>query len=320
MNKQTPFTTIIDSFVAFKRAAGHKYNSESVVLRRLGLFFEEQGVQNVILDKNTIDVWCRQKPHESRSTYSSRVSLIRQLGFYLADRGYQVIIPETVRKAKNNLFVPYIFSHNEMNRIFHVIDNLPIDKNSNSNIVYPVLFRVLYGCGLRIGEALALKIHDVDVVNGILSIKHAKYDKKRLVPMSESLTRVCQKYFDNCLIGIPQDEFFFMKKHGGGRSKKIINTRFRRTLWECGIPYLGKGKGPRLHDIRHTFCCHSIKQMSDNNIDLYCALPVLSVYIGHSTIKATERYIRLTRGIYPEIEKQMELFSGSIYPEVLRNE
>ena len=101
-----------------------------------------------------------------------------------------------------------------MNRIFHVIDTLPIDKNSNSNIVYPVLFRVLYGCGLRIGEALALKIHDVDVVNGILNIKHAKYDKKRLVPMSESLTHVCQKYFDDFLIGIPQDEFFFMKKHG----------------------------------------------------------------------------------------------------------
>ena len=320
MNKQIPFTTIIEDFVAFKRAAGHKYNNELGILRRLGLFLEEQGVQDVILNKNTVDAWCRQKPHESRSTYSSRVSLIRQLGFYLANRGYQAIIPETVRKAKNNLFVPYIFSQNEINRIFHVIDTLPIDKNSNSKIVYPVLFRVLYGCGLRIGEALALKIHDVNVVNGFLSIKNAKYDKKRLVPMSESLTRVCQKYFDDNLIGFPQDEFFFMKKHGGCRNHSVIKTRFRRTLWECGIPYLGKGKGPRLHDIRHTFCCHSIKQMSDNNIDLYCALPVLSAYVGHSTIKATERYLRLTLGIYPEIEKQMELFSGSIYPEVLRNE
>jgi integrase len=316
MDKKTPFTDLIDEFVGFKRAAGYKYNAEPGLLRRFDKHLKEQGVVTAVLDENIIDLWCRQKEYESRSTLSGRVSVIRQFGIYLSGLGYQASIPEPVRKAKNEHFIPYIFSHDEIGRIFKVIDALPKDKCGNSDTVYPVLFRVLYGCGLRIGEALSLKIKDVDLERGIISIKNAKYDKKRLVPMSENLTSVCRKYSKDFLAGFSGDEFFFRKKHGGTRGKGTVNKRFRKTMWQCGISYMGRGKGPRLHDVRHTFCCHSIKQMSDNDIDLYCSLPILSAYVGHSTIRATERYLRLSRDIYPEIVSRIELFSGSIYPEV----
>ena len=320
MNNQTPFTTIIDDFVEFKRTSGYKYDSMLGLLRQLEMFLAERGVQSFKLDRNIIDEWCRQRPFESRSTYSVRVSLTRQFVTFLVSSGYEAAMPESVRNARNNHFVPYIFSHDEINRILEVIDNLQANKKYNSKEIYPVLFRMLYGCGLRIGEALALKIEDVDLTKGILNIKHAKYDKKRLVPMSESLTIICRNYSDNNLVGIPSNEFFFRHEHGGSRNKGTVATRFKTTLWECGIPYMGKGKGPRLHDIRHTFCCHSFKQMSDNNIDLYCALPILSTYMGHATIRATERYLRLTLDIYPEMERKIEHFSGNIYPEVQYDE
>lgn len=205
-----------------------------------------------------------------------------------------------------------------MERIFRTVDNLQPGRQSNSDIIYPVLFRVLYGCGLRITEALELKIEDVDIEKGILIIKHAKFGKKRIVPMTESLTMVCQKYYENNLVNIDIADYFFRSKYGGRRSRETVSGMFRKILWKSGIPYLGKAKGPSLHCLRHTFCCHSIKHMSDQGIDLYCALPVLSTYVGHSSIQATERYIRLTKEIYPDIEAKISSLTGMIYPEVAR--
>lgn len=251
MESKTPFTDLIGEFIALKRTEGHKYLNEQDTLRLFDSFLSEKELKEAVITKETMDEWSRQKAYESRKTYSNRVSAIRQFSVFLINRGYSVCIPDTVKKAENRLFVPYVFSHDEMKRIFHTIDNLPPGRQENSDVVYPVLFRVLYGCGLRIGEALALKIEDVDLENGILTIKQAKYDKKRLVPMSESLALICREYWNDWLAAIPSDEYFFRKKYGGCRKGTTVRGQFRKILWKSGIPYKGKGEGPRLHDLRY---------------------------------------------------------------------
>ena len=315
MSKKTPFTNIMDEFIAFKMTGGYKYLEESRTLRKFDSFLAEQGLRIIEISKDIMDIWSRQGFRESRKSLSNRVVVIRQFAVYAVNRGYSIAIPDIVKNARNKLFVPYVFSHEEINRVFHVIDNLPGGRRDNSQAVYPVLFRILYGCGLRIGEALALKIQDVDLKDGILTIRHAKNDKTRLVPMSESLLLSCRKYSNECLLGVPRDEYFPRKKYGGSRNVGTVGQTFRTILWRSGIPYYGKGKGPRLHDVRHTFGCHALKQMSDRGIDLYCSLPVLSAYLGHSSIKATEQYLRLTMEIYPEMADRMKMFTGDIYPE-----
>jgi integrase len=317
MSKNSPFTDIITEFIALKTASGYKYLEESRALRKFDSFLTEQGLREMEISREAMDTWCIQGFRESRKSLSNRVAVIRQLAIYIANKGYNAAVPDIVKNAKNELFIPYVFSHEEVHRIFNVVDNLPAGRHSNSHIVYPILFRLLYGCGLRIGEALALKIQDVDLKSGVLTIKHAKNDKMRLVPMSESLQQLCRGYSSECLSGFSHDEYFLRKKYGGSRKRGTVGQAFRTILWRSGIPYCGKGKGPRLHDVRHTFCCHSLKQMSDNGIDLYCSLPVLSTYLGHSSIKSTEKYLRLTMEIYPEIAGRMELSTCDIYPEVL---
>ncbi|MDT8716029.1 tyrosine-type recombinase/integrase [Clostridium sp. 19966] len=317
MNKAiTPFSIMIEDFIAFKRCENYKYKSEEITLWSFNNFLNKYNLEKPILSQALISKWCSQRFNESRKSISNRVATIRQFMIYLSNRGYDVYIPDTIKNAFNKTFVPYIFSNEEMKRIFQTVDNLQPGRQSNSDIVYPVLFRVLYGCGLRITEALELKIEDVDIENGILVIKNAKFDKKRIVPMSESLTMVCQQYFEKYLANINKTDFFFRNKYGGRKSREAVSKMFRKILWKSGIPYYGKGKGPRLHDLRHCFCCHSIKHMSDQGIDLYCALPVLSTYIGHSSIQATERYIRLSKEIYPDIETKTSSLTGKIYPEV----
>ena len=85
----------------------------------------------------------------------------------------------------------------------------------------------------------------------------------------------------------------------------MLNTNVHRLfLNRAGIPYIGGGNGPRIHDFRHHMAIQSFKQMIDSGLDMYVALPILSTYLGHKTIFATERYIRLTMQIYPYIEEK----------------
>jgi integrase/recombinase XerD len=91
-------------------------------------------------------------------------------------------------------------------------------------------------------------------------------------------------------------------------------------LRKCGIAHAGKGKGPRAHDLRHSFCVRTLKQLVDQGADIYCALPILATYVGHASAKATQGYVRLTVDIYPELIEKVSQECAYILPEVIEDE
>lgn len=312
---------LVAQFVAYKRAQGYKYKSNEESLNRFIKFSTDFGAAECGLSKELVEAYIIKRPDETPKNHANRVSDLKQFAIYLNELGHEAYVP-TVNKALkySSSFVPYIFTHDEVTRIFKAVDNLKPNCRYNSAVVYPVLIRMLYGCGLRISEALDLRVSDVDLVNGILMIKKSKFDKDRIVPMSESLNIICKKFHEQIHKNSTEDDYFFKNTNGSRRSENTIYHQFREILWLSGIPYGGKGKGPRLHDMRHVFCCHSLKELADKGIDLYCALPVLSTYIGHSSVTATEKYLRLTEELYPDIIKCVHDTTSYIYPEVYKVE
>lgn len=311
----------MEGFISYKRAQGYKYESEKESLGRFIKFLEGFGISEDRLSKDAVLEYSNKRTHETAKNHANRVSDLRQFAIYLNEKGYQAHIPAVAKSSKHtSSFVPYIFTHDEILRIFKEVDRLKPNCRYNSAAVYPVLFRMLYGCGLRISEALDLKVKDVDLANGVLSIKKSKYNKDRLVPMSESLNLICRIFYKKIHKNSCQNDYFFKNQNGSRRSNCTVYDQFRELLWESGIPYRGRGKGPRLHDLRHVFCCHSLKEISDKQIDLYCALPVLSTYLGHSSTRATEKYLRLTEELYPDIIKRTENITSYVYPEVYKDE
>lgn len=95
-----------------------------------------------------------------------------------------------------------------------------------------------------------------------------------------------------------------------------VYKNYRKLLWKAGISHGGKGKGPRLHDFRHTFCVHTLAMQVKEKIDLYTALPILSTYLGHSSVGATQRYVRLTVEAYPELIEKVSKTCAFVIPEV----
>jgi integrase len=306
---------LLKMFVQQKRVLGYKYKEEERCLKRFADFIEAHKVQSGCLPKELVVEFCARRASETLKTQSNRISALRQFIAFLNINGIEAHMPKLPRKTRSE-YKPYVFTHNEMSRIIAAADSIKQHTRYNCAEVYPILFRVLYGCGLRISEALNLRVSDIDVENGTLRIRDSKFGKSRIAAMSGSLVQFMTCFLAKNHSYSAEGDYLFKNKDGTKRDMKTVYDCFRELLWKSGIPFRGRGFGPRLHDIRHTFCCHALKKMSDSGIDMYCALPVLSAYVGHSGIISTERYLRLTEEFYPDVTKRTQVLSSYVYPEV----
>ena len=95
-----------------------------------------------------------------------------------------------------------------------------------------------------------------------------------------------------------------------------IERNFRSVMWKAGIPYGGDLYGPRLHDLRHSFACHTLYSWVKNNEDLMTLLPILSKYLGHSGVMSTQWYLRLTAEFYPDVTEKINSYTGCVFPDI----
>lgn len=191
-------------------------------------------------------------------------------------------------------------------------------KSTHRHLILPMIIRMLYCCGLRLSEATHLNAKNVDLEEGTLYIKGTKFGKERLIPMSDNLTKICRNYIKQVLDCKANDTYFFPSPYGGHYENSTIYGHFRKIIWEAGISHTGKG--PRLHDLRHTFAVHCLKKWVLNGKDLTNCLPYLSVYLGHEDLRGTQHYLRLTADLYPDIIKKVEQSCSWMIPEVTADE
>ncbi len=308
-----PLAGVISHFFEDMRLSGRVYNAEGYFLRHLAHDAEKAGLDTNCMTKEFVEAWCQKREYESHKTWSNRVIVIRKLADYIDLRGMSVYKPSIVIPAKPSDFTPHINTTLELKRIFEQADLLPFYTNCpNRGPVASLLFRMLYGCGLRISEALGLTMRDVDLESGVLTICNSKFGKNRYVPMSPTLTERCRQYAACTRNGVPENAPFFPAPDGGHYSKRAIHGTFRRILENAGIPCTGQG--PRIHDFRHTFSVHCLKKWILAGKDMNAALPVLSAYLGHKDLSGTQGYLRLTADMYPDIIRTMELRFGDVVP------
>ncbi len=110
------------------------------------------------------------------------------------------------------------------------------------------------------------------------------------------------------------DAIFFPAPHGGAYHRLTMYNIFREFLWTCGIAHGGRGHGPRLHDLRHTFAVHRLMQWDREGVDLGAKLPVLATYMGHLNLSGTQRYLQLTAELFPELSSRLDTLYGNVIP------
>jgi integrase len=212
-------------------------------------------------------------------------------------------------------FVPYVFTKEELARFFYEIDHMEQSPhNPRAVYIFPVLYRILYCCGLRANEALNLRICDVDVENGILNIREAKHGKHRYVPMSPEMTARCRWLLSEIHKDALPDDWFFPNARNNSIHITAAYWYFRRFLQQSGISHGGKGNGPRMHDLRHTFAVHCLQKWVSEGANLQALFPYLSSYLGHYKLGGTQKYLHLTHEAYSGLIEQFQEYAGDIIP------
>lgn len=306
---------LIENFIQEKQACGYKYTTETDSLWRLDRFLCQEELRSLELPRALVQRWIEKDPNEAPGTQRERIGLLRRFGIFLIHQGYPAYLPDIRSTPKREFFfVPHIFSHEEIRRIFSAADALaPNPRSPLRHLLLPEIFRVLYSCGLRLGEVIRLKVENVDLASGILTINQGKFHKDRLVPMAPSLVVRLQLYA-NFLGHRCKDSIFFPAPHDGSYHRNTIYRAFRQLLWKARISHGGRSQGPRLHDLRHTFAVHRLEKWCREGADLNAKLPVLSKYMGHQSVSSTQHYLRLTAEIFSDLTARTSAQYGNLIP------
>jgi integrase/recombinase XerD len=312
---QGTLASYIEKFLEEKRACGYRYVEGNRLLRHFDAFLSAQGLTRTELPRALVKKWLSKRTHESPRTHQQRVSVIRHFSEFLLRLGVPAYVPDsTVGFRVQESFVPRILTREQTRTLLQATDRLvPTGRSPLRHLIMPEVFRLLYGCGLRVGEVLNLRVRDVDLDQGILTVRQGKFGKDRLVPPAPSLISRLETYAASFGKRRP-DAFFFPAPNGGPYSLRTIYGLFRKLLVECGIPHEGRSKGPRVHDLRHGFAVHTLLRWYREGADLDAKLPFLATYLGHQDLSGTQRYLHLTAECFPEITTRVDAAFGDVIP------
>jgi site-specific recombinase XerD len=288
--------TAIEQYLALKQSLGFRYRSESKILRAFSRAMGGIGVGQV-------------KPKSVRAFLDGNGPVTRNWickwtalrGFYhfALDRKLttQSPLPERPPKVVQS-FTPYIYSQQELQRILQAIT--PERTGCISVDTMRTIVLLLYGAGLRLSEALNLKIEEVDLKERLLNVYRSKFFKSRLVPIGPKLAQVLADYQrgEYPAVGATSHHFFRTPKGSPVRSH-TVQAIFRSLCLAAGVKRTdGARYQPRLHDLRHSSAVHRLEAWYREGVDLQVRLIQLSTYLGHMSLAGTQKYLTLTPAVY----------------------
>jgi integrase/recombinase XerD len=246
-------------------------------------------------------------------SWERKYSTLKGFYRYAIAHGYATCppLPRDVPRPQQ-LFVPYIYTREELRSLLDAV--IPNDHPCSSidPDTYRTLLLVLYGAALRVGEALALTMADVDVATGILLMRETKFYKTRRVPIGTDLNQIVNRHVQRRRRErATQDAPFFHSRRGGAVTQQAAEITFKRLRCRAGVL---RNDGnirhqPRLHDLRHAYAVHRLVSWYRNGADVQRLLPQLSTYLGHGDIAATQRYLTLTTELLREAGIRFERYA-----------
>lgn len=305
----------ITSYIEERRALGFLANAEAKMFCGLDRLACGMDLGGVSLPKPLALAWLEKKPGMKDRTVIGKLTVLKGFANYLRRNGITAYVPcrEDLPRMVLRDYVPHIFTHREMKSIFAFMRS---DSETGLAGDKGLAIVLAYCCGLRIREVTTLRVEDVDRKNAILSVRDGKFRKSRFVPLAADVCEALGRHID----GHPGRSFVFESRNGLPVSTTTVYAYFRKVLFGVGIPHRGRGHGPRLHDLRHTFAVHSLHNWVVKGVPLSSALPRLSEYLGHKNPAATEKYLHMTAEFFPEIVNRAFAYVGAILPEEAEHE
>ena len=289
----------------FKRRLGYTSFQNTSLARDMDQFTIYRCLASLEqLDDRFIFDWIHVLSHRSARTKNKMLCYARGFFEHLLRQDLIRFNPTLrIPPIKFKAYKPHIYSIEEIHSLLQEAAKL----KGPPGRTFPMLLLLIYACGLRIREALRLKIQDVDLEQNMLSLWKTKFHKERLAPFSPITASKLKIYLDfrrTAFPGSMPHDPFFCHTHGV-LSYTYVLTIFHQILRRSGLTKSGS-PNPRLHDLRHTFAVHRLYKWYQEGHDILNKLPILSTYMGHISVEDTQVYLSVTRALLREGDKRFQ--------------
>jgi site-specific recombinase XerD len=287
-----PFGQAIQDYLDLRRSLGFKLRDAGICLSKFAAFLQARGAAHITTQLAM--EWAQQNPSAQPSTWAQRLSYIRGFARHHAASDPQTeipppdLLPFCPHRAR-----PYLYSNEEIGRLLECAMELP-SSDGLRPWTYHCLLGLLSVAGLRIGEAIRLQLEEVNLQEGLLTIRGTKFGKSRLVPVHRSTQEVLAQYRarrERFLAGRSASASFFITSRGNHLDMGDIHRTFYQLSRRIGLRDATASHGPRLHDFRHRFAVQTLLRWYRSGEDVERRLPVLSTYLGHVHVADTYWYL-----------------------------
>ena len=286
------FAPIIKEYLEFRIAMGRSDCHERY-LRFFDRFCYERHPEANTLSREIVLDWISYESSKDRDALSYKASAIRLFAQY-AENGAYILAPSFALKKSS--FTPHIFTVNELTSLFQAMDDITPDHGRDPFVCVtaPVLFRLIYTCGLRPGEGRLLKRKNINLETGEILITQTKGHRERIVVMSDDMLEMCRQYDFKRGVIAGNSEYFFVSGNGMELSLGQFSSILKRC-WRQANPDTPDNFLPRIrpYDLRHQFASAILHKWLDEDRDMYAMLPYLRAYMGHEEFKHTAYYIHI---------------------------
>ena len=287
----------VTRFLAFKRAMGMGYRRAEFTLASFIRFVREQYGERPALLEDVVTRWAARIEGRKAITVGHEFGTVRQLCLFRRRSDPRGFVPEhAVAPVKESVFVPYIFSHEE------ILALLGAASQHEGRRLWGAMLRaltlVLYCTGMRLGEAVRLRLDDVDLRQAVLTVQHSK-GRSRLLSIRADLVAELRQYLrrrEAVLIACAQTDpgILFIRRDGSTLTLPAASQGLRVLLRELGLKPPRGREGARPYEFRHAFAVHRLTAWAIEGVDVHAKLPWLSAYLGHLNLLGTEVYLKAT--------------------------
>ncbi|MEO7731142.1 MAG: tyrosine-type recombinase/integrase [Kofleriaceae bacterium] len=293
----------LTSYLQLRRSLGFQLHDAGLQLPRFVDFLDERDAWHITTALAL--EWAQQPTSVQPAEWARRLGYVRGFARFRSATDPRTEIPSLgLLPHRSTRARPYLYSDEEVERLLGAALELPTTWRSTP--LRPWAFHCLFGLlsttGLRISEALNLKVADVDLGQALLTIRGAKLGKTRLVPLHPSTARVLASYLRRRAESFhhPISPYVFVSRRGNRLDQAHVHRTFYALSRRIGLRGTTASHGPRLHDFRHRFAVRVLTQWYQAGDDAERRLPVLSAYLGHVRVADTYWYL----SAWPELMAQ----------------
>lgn len=277
----------VEDYLRLRRALGFTLEREGQLLHQFAARLHAMGADR--LTAELAIAWAKEPAAAHGSHWAKRLGVVRRFAAHLATIDATTEVPPSgVFPARRQRRTPYLFSDRDVARVLEGARALRSPLRAGT---HEALFGLLSASGMRIGEALALQRGDVDLDRGVITIRHAKFDRERLVPLHASTTEALGRYASerDRLSPTSRPTVFFCSSVGTALSRSAVDKVFRDITIAMGL--CSATVRPRVHDLRHSFAVRTIVQWQRSSVSVDQHIGVLATYLGHVAPSDTYWYL-----------------------------